>query len=115
MWENMIAIVTKVGWNEDHEEMQDWIDEMETYKKELGELLQAKYKQKIDNPLTQASKESSTGSKPTIFAISQDMTKPRREENKPGTEQNALMLEQMELVYIRAYQKFKESNHLDLS
>ena len=62
MWDNMMCIVTKVSWNEDYEQLQDWIDEMEKWKNELGELLRAKYK----------------GAQPTISAISQDITKPRR-------------------------------------
>ena len=36
---------------------------------------------------------------PTIVAISQDITKPRREENKPKTEQNNIMMENMMSVY----------------
>ena len=70
MWDNMMCIITKASWNDDHVQLQDWIDEMERWKNELGQLLRAKYK----------------GAEPTIFAISQDITRPRREENKPGTE-----------------------------
>ena len=55
------------------------------------------------------------GAEPMIVAISQDITKPRREENKPGTEQNTLMQSQMALIYTKAASKFSNDDFLDLS
>ena len=67
----MTCIITKVSFNDDdHDEVKDWIDEMEEWKKNLSKEISQKY----------------SGAKPTIQAISQDLSKPKREENKEGTE-----------------------------
>ena len=99
MWHNMTCVVTKVGWNDDYDEMKDWTDEMEMWKENLAKLIHQKYQ----------------GAEPMIVAISQDITKPRREENKPGTEQNTLMQSQMALIYTKAASKFSNDDFLDLS
>ena len=52
---------------------------------------------------------------PTIVAISQDITKPKRKENKPGTDQNTIMMESMMSVYQIARFKFESRDYFDCS
>ena len=83
-WSNMIAVVTKVGWSEDHDCIEDWKKEMYDYKVNLQKEFQQRF-----------------GSKayPTIVVISQDISRPGRTENRPNTEQNKIMVESMNYVY----------------
>jgi len=95
----MTCVITKVGWNDDYDKMEDWTEAMEMWKLNLAKLLHEKYE----------------GAEPFIVAISQDLTKPKREENKPGTPQFTLMQSQMALVYTKAASKFANNDFLDLS
>ena len=49
------------------------------------------------------------------MAISQDLTKPRRQENTIGTPQYNLMQEQMKVVYNNAMKKDELGEYIDLS
>ena len=49
------------------------------------------------------------------MAISQDITKPRKKENKPGTDQNNLMMENMMEVYLMARCKYDEKDYFNCS
>ena len=72
----MTAVITKISYSdEEHEELSEWQDEMDTWIKGLHNEFRKRY----------------DDASPTILAISQDMSKPNREENKPGTEQNQIM------------------------
>ena len=70
------------------------------------------YKSNLADQFKQRYGENAT---PTIVAISQDITKPRREENKPGTEQNKIMMENMMSVYQLARFKFESRDYFDCS
>ena len=96
----MIAVITKVGWNVDYEEFEEWEEEINMYKNNLAEEFKKRYG------------ENAT---PTIVAISQDITKPKRKENKPKTQQNNLMIENMMTVYQMARCKFDEKDFFDCS
>ena len=40
IWSNMIAVITKVNWNsEDHDDLEDWIEDMDTWKQNLKDEL----------------------------------------------------------------------------
>ena len=87
MWKNIIVVITKVTYDSDeHDDIGDWIDEMETFKHNFRIELEKHYK----------------NVHPTVLAISQDITKPRKKENKEGTEQHNLMLTQMDIIYAKA-------------
>ena len=87
MWKNIIVVITKVTYDSDeHDDIGDWIDEMETFKHNFRNELEKHYK----------------NVHPTVLAISQDITKPRKKENKEGTEQHNLMLTQMDIIYAKA-------------
>ena len=43
MWHNMTCVITKVGWNDDYDEMEDWTEAMEMWKLNLAKLLHEKY------------------------------------------------------------------------
>ena len=87
MWNNIIVIITKVTYNVDeHEDIGEWINEMEMLKHNFRIELAKHYKD----------------AHPTVLAISQDITKPRRKENIEGTEQHYLMLAQMDIIYAKA-------------
>ena len=100
VWNNMVAVITKVSWNSDYEEVEEWQEEMDQYKTNLANQFKQRYG------------ENAT---PTIVAISQDITKPRRKENKPGTEQNNIMMENMMTVYQLARFKFESRDYFDCS
>ena len=99
MWLNMVAVITQVSYTEDFDEMEEWIELMEKWKSNLTEELCKRYE----------------GAEPTVLAISQDRTKPKRPENKEDTEPYELMQQQMDLVYSKGYQKFQKNEHFDLS
>lgn len=99
MWKNMIVVITKVSYTEDdYDDMGEWIDEMEKWKHNFRQALSQHYKNAY----------------PTVLAISQDITKPKREENKVGTEQHNLMLAQMDIVYAKAAEKFISGTSMNL-
>ena len=75
MWLNMVVVITKVSYTEDFEEIVKWIELMETWKTNLTKEICSRYE----------------GAEPTVLAISQDPTKPKRPENKQGTEAYELM------------------------
>ena len=87
MWLNMVAVITKVSFTVDFDEMEEWIDTMENWKNNLTTELCTRYQ----------------GAEPTVLAISQDPTKPKRPENRQGTEPYELMQQQMDLVYSKGY------------
>ena len=39
----MIAVITKVGWNVDYEEFEEWEEEMNMYKDNLAEEFKKRY------------------------------------------------------------------------
>ena len=87
MWKNIIVVITKVTYDDDeYEDIGGWIDVMEQYKQNFRIELAKHYKD----------------AHPTVLAISQDITKPRRKENTEGTEQHYLMLAQMDIIYAKA-------------
>ena len=51
----MIAVITKVGWSVDYDEIEEWEEEMEEYKKNL----EAEFKRRYGENAT-----------PTVIAIS---------------------------------------------
>ena len=55
IWTNMIAVITKVGWSVDYDEIEEWEEEMEEYKKNL----EAEFKRRYGENAT-----------PTVIAIS---------------------------------------------
>ena len=87
MWKNIIVVITKVTYDDDeYEDIGGWIDEMDLFKHNFRAELEKPYKD----------------AHPTVLAISQDITKPRRKENMEGTEQHNLMLAQMDIIYAQA-------------
>ena len=71
----MTAVITKISWSDEYVELNEWQKEMDTWISGLHNQFIKRYKD----------------ARPTILAISQDISKPKREENKPGTEQNKIM------------------------
>ena len=87
MWNNIIVVITKVTYDYDeHDDIGEWIDEMELYKNSLKSELKKHFKD----------------AHPTVLAISQDITKPKKKENNEGTEQHNYMLAQMDKIYAEA-------------
>ena len=43
MWHNMTCVITKVGWNDDYDEMKDWTEDMDEWKLSLAEILHEEY------------------------------------------------------------------------
>ena len=87
MWNSIIVVITKVIYNSDeYDDIGEWIDEMESYKNSMKSELKKHFKD----------------AHPTVLAISQDITKPKRKENKEGTEQHNYMLAQMDKIYALA-------------
>ena len=84
IWSNLIAVITKVGWSNDYEDIDEWTKEMDEWKDALLKEFNKRY----------------DGAEPTVLVISQDLTKPKRKENILGTEQNNLMLEKMKRLYM---------------
>ena len=81
IWQNMTAVITKVGWDsEEHDELKEWIEEMDNWENNLKTEFSKRYE----------------GAEPSILVISQDITRKKRKENKEGTEQEKLMVEKME-------------------
>ena len=70
-WQNMTVVITKISWSNDYGKLSEWQEEMDTWIKGLHDKFIERYEEEA---------------RPTILAISQDMSKPNREENKPGTE-----------------------------
>ena len=100
IWTNMIAVITKVGWCVDYDEIEEWEEEMDEYKKNLENEFKRRYG------------ENAT---PTVIAISQDIKRPKIKENKPNTEQNNLMVANMMEVYQKARFKFDKQDFIDCS
>ena len=73
----MTAVVTKVSWNQDYDDFEEWVEDMEILKDNLKQEFAKRY----------------NNANPFILAISQDLTLPKREENKQGTPQNTFMKE----------------------
>ena len=87
MWNNIIVVITKVTYDYDeHDDIGEWIDEMELFKNLFKTELGKHFKD----------------AHPTVLAISQDITKPKKKENKEGTEQHNYMLAQMDKIYAEA-------------
>ena len=83
----MVAVITKVSYvSSDYDSIDEWVEEMETWKIGLK-------KQFINKDLNAL---------PTILCISQDLTKPKRKENIQGTEQNKMMITEMNTLYAKA-------------
>ena len=61
----MIAVITKVSYTSDHENIDEWNQEMEEWKHNLQELFNERYE----------------NAKPTVLCISQDQSHPKRQEN----------------------------------
>ena len=96
----MTAVITKISYSEEeHEQLSDWQEEMETTIKNLHNEFRKRY----------------DDASPTILAISQDMSRPKREENKPGTEQNQIIRSQIDVLYAKAFYKFKNNDFMDVS
>ena len=97
----MTCVITKISYSKDeHDELSEWQNEMNTY---------------IDGLHEQFIKKYGNDARPTILAISQDMSKSKREENKPGTEQNKIMRVQIEALYAKTFYKFKNNDFMDVS
>ena len=69
------------------------------------------WKKNLDNEFRKRHK----GANPTVLAISQDRSKPKRQENIEGTEQYNLMQETMNVVYESAITKNELGEYQDLS
>ena len=98
VWKNIIVVITKATFNEDYDNMGEWIHDMENQKHNFRTMLLKHHEHAY----------------PTVLAISQDITRPNRQENKKGTEQHKYMLAQMDIVYAKALQKFKEGRSMNL-
>ena len=82
----MVAVITKVGWNDEYQEIREWEEEMIDQEASLETEFVRHY----------------NSNRPTIIAISKDLSKVWLKENAPGTEQNSLMEKQMKRLFDRA-------------
>ena len=91
----MVAVITKVGWNDEYQEIREWEEEMIDQEASLETEFVRHY----------------NSNRPTIIAISKDLSKVWLKENAPGTEQNSLMEKQMKRLFDRAlYNHEKEDS-----
>ena len=60
IWTSMIAVITKVEWNVDYDDMRDWIKAMEKWK---------------DGFRTELIKHYGEDATPTVMSISYDLTR----------------------------------------
>ena len=97
VWSNMIAVITKISYTSDFEDISEWVETMESFKTNL----------------TKEFKKRHQEAEPTVLAISQDRTKPKRKENVEGSEQHNLMMQQMQLVYETAKEKYGKGEYQD--
>ena len=84
IWTSMIAVITKVEWNVDYNDMRDWIKTMENWK---------------DGLRKEFIKHYGEDATPTVMSISYDLTREKRKETIRGTPQNNLMVEELWNVY----------------
>ena len=63
--------------------------------------------------LREEMKKRYNGADPTILCISQDLTKPKRKENKKGTVFNQLMLNEMKSIHAMAALKFVSNDYFN--
>ena len=82
----MIAVITKVGWSDDYQEMREWEEEMIDQEADLETVFVRHF----------------NSNRPKIHAISKDLSKVWLKENAPGTEQNSAMEKQMKCLFDRA-------------
>ena len=99
IWSNMTAVITKISYNSDYEDITEWEQDMEQWK----------------NNLTNEFKKRHKDADPTVLAISQDRSKPKRKENVEGSEQHNLMIQQMQIVYDKALEKHNKGEYQDCS
>ena len=95
LWNNMVAVITKVQYSEEeHGTFEAWESEMIKWSSSLKKEFSRRYQM---NDIS-------------ILVISQDLSRKKRKENQQGTQQNDLMMAEMQKIYQKSISNLNDGD-----